>query len=112
MHSFLPEFASIANEWLKGAANHEPRVQGRHRHHSFDAEPYSEPFEDAAAAYANGDYATALQLFRPLADQGMARAPTILGVMYATGQGVSKSDTEAMRWYRLAADQGNAGAQR
>src|SRR5215472_18681799 len=59
----------------------------------------AEPFEDAAAAYAKGDYATALQLFRPLADQGMARAQTILGVMYATGQGVPKNDNEAMKWY-------------
>src|SRR5262249_56082979 len=71
----------------------------------------AEPFEDAAAAYGKGDYATALQLFRPLADQGMARAQVILGVMYANGQGVPKSDTEAMKWYRLAADQGDAGAQ-
>src|SRR4030095_3989158 len=60
------------------------------------------PFEDAAAAYGKGDYATALQLFRPLADQGMARAQTILGVMYANGQGVPKSDTEATKWYQLA----------
>src|SRR4029450_3665784 len=69
------------------------------------------PFEDAAAAYGKGDYATALQLFRPLADQGTARAQAVLGVMYANGQGVPKSDTEAMKWYQLAADQGDAGAQ-
>src|SRR5262245_58942715 len=69
------------------------------------------PFEDAAAAYGKADYATALPLFRQLADQGVARAQTVLGVMYANGQGVPKSDTEAMKWYRLAADQGDAGAQ-
>src|SRR5262249_44746031 len=76
-----------------------------------DAPVAAGPIEDANAAYGKGDYATALQLFRGLADQGMPRAQAILGVMYANGQGVPKSDTEAMKWYRIAADQGDAGAQ-
>ena len=29
-----------------------------------------------------------------------------LGVRYATGQGVPQDDAEAVRWYRLSADQG------
>ncbi len=32
------------------------------------------PGQDAMAAYARGDYATALRLLRPLADQGDAQA--------------------------------------
>ena len=31
--------------------------------------------------------------------------------MYATGRGVPEDDAEAVRWYRLAAEQGYAGAQ-
>ena len=31
--------------------------------------------------------------------------------MYATGRGVLKDEAEAVRWYRLAADQGDADAQ-
>ena len=31
--------------------------------------------------------------------------------MYATGQGVPEDDAEAVRWYRLAAEQGYAAAQ-
>ena len=31
--------------------------------------------------------------------------------MYATGRGVPQDDAEAMRWYRLAAEQGLAAAQ-
>jgi len=31
--------------------------------------------------------------------------------MYGQGQGVPQDDAEAIRWYRLAADQGNASAQ-
>ena len=34
-----------------------------------------------------------------------------LGAMYDFGTGVPKDDAEAGRWYRLAADQGNANAQ-
>src|SRR5262245_20471904 len=78
---------------------------------SFTAPVVAGPFEDATAAYSKGDYATALRLLRPLADQGLAKAQIILGIMYANGQGAPKSDTEAMKWYRLAADQGDAGAQ-
>ena len=31
--------------------------------------------------------------------------------MYAKGEGVSENDFEAVRWYRKAAEQGDAGAQ-
>ena len=34
-----------------------------------------------------------------------------LGSMYGTGEGVPQDDAEAVRWYRLAAKQGNASAQ-
>ena len=40
------------------------------------------PFEDGATAYAKGDYGTALRLWRPLAEQGDARAQYNLGLMY------------------------------
>ncbi len=45
------------------------------------------PLEDATAAYQHGDYATALRLSRPLAEQGHARAQITLGTMYAEGKG-------------------------
>ena len=31
--------------------------------------------------------------------------------MYVNGRGVLKDEAEAVRWYRLAAEQGHAGAQ-
>jgi TPR repeat protein len=43
--------------------------------------------------------------------QGFAVAQFNLGVMYSDGQGVPQNDAEAVRWYRLAAEQGHAGAQ-
>jgi hypothetical protein len=68
-------------------------------------------FEDVQAAFAHGDYATALYFVRPLAEQGDARAEAGLGTMYATGRGVTQDNAEAVKWYRLAADQGLAVAQ-
>lgn len=70
-----------------------------------------EQFEDGVAAYDRGDYATALQLFQSLADQGLAEAQFDLAILYANGQGVAQDYVEAAKWYRLAAEQGVAGAQ-
>ena len=69
------------------------------------------PFEDAVAAYHRGDYATALRLWHPLAEQGDADAQFHLGVMYESGQGVLRSDAEVIKWYRKAAQQDDAVAQ-
>ena len=40
-----------------------------------------------------------------------ALAQSNLGLMYTTGEGVPEDDAEAVRWYRLAAEQGVARAQ-
>ena len=69
------------------------------------------PFEDAQAAHSRRDYATALRLWRPLADQGNAEAQYALGFMYDGGQGVPKNYARAAKWWRLAADQGHTFAQ-
>ena len=69
------------------------------------------PFEDALAAYATGDYATAVSLWRPLAEQGDADAQYNLALMYDNGGGVPQDDAEAVRWFRMAAGQGNVRAQ-
>lgn len=71
----------------------------------------SGPSEDAAAAYKRGDYANAMRLYRPLAEQGDARAQTSLGRMYLRGQGASRDYREAMKWFRRAAALGSADAQ-
>ena len=57
-----------------------------------------------------GDYATALQEFRPLAEQGDAKAQNNLGTMYGTGRGVPINDVRAYMWYSLAKAQGHEAA--
>ena len=44
-------------------------------------------------AYDRGDYATALKEWRPLADQGDAKAQFYLGNMYLYGEGVPQNKT-------------------
>jgi len=67
--------------------------------------------EDCAAAYDRRDYAAAVQLCRPLAEKGDARAQLSLGGMYYNGQGVQRDYAEAAEWTRKAAEQGYAPAQ-
>jgi len=69
------------------------------------------PLEDAWNAYKRGDFATALEIWRPRATQGVAFAQLSVGIMYYSGQGVPQDYGEAAKWYRLAAEQGNATAQ-
>ena len=59
----------------------------------------------------NGDFETALSEWRPLAEQGYARAQSNLGVMYENGNGVLQDNKTAVKWYTLAAEQGYARAQ-
>jgi uncharacterized protein len=69
------------------------------------------PFEDGAAAYKKGDYATALRLIGPIAEEGNAAAQFNLGVMHQFSYGVPQDNEAAVSWYRKAAEQGLAEAQ-
>ena len=78
---------------------------------SFAAPVLAAQLDDAVAAARRGDYASAHQLLRPLADNGDVRAQFNLGYLYANGWGVPRDDAEGAKWYRKAADQGLAVAQ-
>jgi len=64
----------------------------------------------AETAFQKAEYAKALRIARPLAEEGDPRAETVLGSAYYRGRGVPQNDSEAAKWFRLAADQGNAAA--
>ena len=68
-------------------------------------------FNKGLTAYNNGDYATALKEWKPLAEEGDAFVQYNLGQMYRRGDGVPEDYKEAVRLYRLAAEQGYASAQ-
>jgi len=74
----------------------------------------SGPSRDADAAYAaldKGNYTRSMNLARPLAEAGDARARSLVGYLYYHGRGVKQDDAEALKWFRLAADEGDAQAQ-
>ena len=75
------------------------------------SEVWSADYREGVSAYKSGDYETALEHFRELADDGHTNAQVFLGFMYRRGHGVTRDYEEAVKWYRLAADQGYTGAQ-
>ena len=71
----------------------------------------ADPFQDGQTAYQRHDYATALRVWRRLADQGSAPAEFSLGLIYSRGLGVPQDYANAVKWYLEAANQGNGAAQ-
>lgn len=71
-------------------------------------------FAAGLQAYDAGDYDEALAQWRAAAeagDAGAGQAQVAIAGLYQFGEGVSRDDREAARWYRRAARLGNADAQ-
>lgn len=64
-------------------------------------------YKEAAAAYKQGDFTTALRELRPLAAQGHMNAQLLLASCYMFGKGIAKNLVEAEKWMRRAAEQGS-----
>ena len=58
------------------------------------------------SAYKAKDWATAVENFRPLAEQGDAQAQFSLGSMYSAGEGVPQDNQTAHMWFNIAAANG------
>jgi TPR repeat protein len=69
------------------------------------------PVEDGQNALSRGDYATALRLLRPAAEQGDRDAQFAMGSMYMRGHGVERDDSTAREWFLQAAKRGDKFAQ-
>ena len=76
-------------------------------------------FKKGHEAYRSGNCATALREWKPLEEnkgifllfsskEDVINAQYFLGVMYDNGQSVPKDGKFAVKWFRLAAKQGNA----
>jgi TPR repeat protein len=68
-------------------------------------------FAKGLSAYEKGDYAAALNEWKPLAADGNAAAEFNLGLLYYDGHGVPQDFSEATRWFERAAEQGYTKAQ-
>ena len=67
----------------------------------------AQDYDKGLKAAQAGDFQTALQEWRPLAEEGDADAQYNLGMMCRSG----RCHAEAVKWLRLAAEQGHANAQ-
>ena len=101
----------LKNEFMVRAAEDSQYQQfGSPRKTPSPATANAAPIDDAYASYRRGDYAQALELYRPLAAQGNANAQNSLGWMYHNGYGATRDHQEALKLFRLAAAQGEPNA--
>ncbi|MEO5913154.1 MAG: tetratricopeptide repeat protein [Luteolibacter sp.] len=61
------------------------------------------PAKEAMKAFQDGRHAKAVELAKPLADQGNAEALYLMGFAHETGRGVEASKEKALEYYRKAA---------
>jgi TPR repeat protein len=71
---------------------------------------YAGSLEDAEKAVRKGDYATAIPVYRSLAEKGDVSAQMRLGFFYESGAGLKRDWVESARWFSKAADGGDEGA--
>jgi hypothetical protein len=71
---------------------------------------WADVFDDAAEAGRRRDFTTALRLLQPVAEGGDLRAQLAVARIYDGGYWPRRY-REAVKWYRLAAEQGDAGSQ-
>ena len=73
--------------------------------------PVSAGHDEGVVAYNLSDFDTAKTEFLRASALGDSRSQFMLGRIYEGGLGVGKNPLMAMKWYRLAAQQGHAVAQ-
>ena len=86
-------------------------LDSKNKEVSQQTQDYVTNYYAALAAYERSDYVVALASFKKLAIAGDALSQLYVGNMYERGEGVAQSVEEAVRWYRLAAEQGCVDAQ-
>ncbi len=72
---------------------------------------YAADFDTGLQSYYRMSFSKALATWRPLAEDGHAKAQYQLGVMYYYGEGVPQNYDRAAEWYGKAAEGGDADAQ-
>ena len=74
--------------------------------------PAKADFDDALEIFSQGDYQTAFEEFKVLAEQGVVEAQMILATMYVTDLDVPQDPVLGYMWLDIAAAQGNEVARR
>jgi len=71
----------------------------------------AESAKDGWAAFDQGNYSRALEIWSKLAKAGDNQMQTLVGSIYDYGQGIPQNDAEALKWYMMAANKGYGRAQ-
>jgi TPR repeat protein len=71
---------------------------------------YAGSLEDAEEAVRKVNYATAIPIYRSLAEKGDVSAQMRLGFFYESGAGLKRDWVESARWFSKAADAGDESA--
>ncbi|MEQ6918737.1 tetratricopeptide repeat protein [Halomonas aquatica] len=71
---------------------------------------FANSYDEGVDAYEAGDYKEAMEILLPFAEQGNAEAQVVIGTLHSSGMGVDKDKENAARWFRKAANKGNAVA--
>jgi TPR repeat protein len=66
----------------------------------------ADDFQDGQNAYRRGEYRTAFEKFKPLAEQGNPQAQWLLSALYARGMGVARDYVQALMWSAIAGANG------
>ena len=74
--------------------------------------PVAERLAAALEAARRSDYTTALSIWGPLAQAGVARAQNNIAACFAEGLGVERDPDLAFRWLALSAESGDPVGQR
>ena len=72
---------------------------------------YDSNYDKGAVYFAQGDYISALSLWKPLANQGNALALYSISLLYEEGHGVRKDSKRALNYLQAAVDKNLAVAQ-
>ena len=73
--------------------------------------PVEASLEEGLKAAEKGDYKTAFNKWKKLAQKGNVTVQATVAVLYHTGQGVKRDYQKAFYWYKKAAEQGNPASQ-
>lgn len=80
--------------------------------HCFVVPVAADELEAAHQANIRGDFKTAIQLYKPLAEVGnLAARVNLAHIYYKGGKDVPANYVESAKWMKLAADQGNLSSQ-
>lgn len=64
-------------------------------------------YEKGSALYLEGKYSEALVFLRPVAEDGYGPAMNYIGLAYAHGEGVARSEDAAVKWFKAGVDNGD-----